>query len=103
MEKKRKGGSGPNATLLTANGLVSLGFWGKERKRKEWVGWVGRTGRVGTLVGPGEHSGPFIQHRGWRRIPALCGCLNGLTQQHKHTPVAVTGPSVSSCRPAGHT
>lgn len=33
-----------------------------EGERKERVGWVGHTGREESLVGPGEHSEPFIQH-----------------------------------------
>ena len=42
---------------------LGAGGWGRVRgERKERVGWVGHTGREESLVRPGEHSKPFIQH-----------------------------------------
>lgn len=79
-----------------AHGAASLSLEGEgEGKRKERVGWAGHTGREESLVGPGEHSEPFIQHKAgeeswlcvateWPHAAAQthpCGCERAFSTQ----------------------
>lgn len=75
----------------------------KKRKGRNRVGWAGCTGREEGLAGRFQNTGsPSFSTRP-EKNPATVRLLNGLTQQHKHTPVAVKGPSLQSRRPAGST
>lgn len=62
-------------------------------------GELGRSGRWGWW---GNTGSPSFSMR-LEKNPGSVRRLNGLTQQHKHTPVVVKGPSLQSHRPAGHT
>lgn len=85
-----------------AHGAASLSLEGRERERKERVGWAGHTGREESLAGLGNTVSPSFSTRP-EKNPGSVWLLNGLTQQHKHTSVAVKEPSLQSHRPAGHT
>lgn len=63
------------------------------RERKERVGWAGHTGREESVVGLGNTASPSFSTRP-EKNPGSVWLLKGFTQQHKHTPVAVKGPSL---------
>lgn len=71
----------------------------RERERKEQAG---HTGREESLAGLWNTVSPSFSIR-LQKNPGSMWLLNGLMQQHKHTPVAVKGPSLQSHRPARHT
>lgn len=88
-------------------GAASLSLGGRVRVRvrgKGRNGWDGLGTQEGRRVwsGRGNTASPSFSTRS-ENNPGSVWQLNGLMQQHKHTPVAVKGPSLQSHRPAGHT
>lgn len=72
--EQTKGGSGPNATLLTANGPVSLGFGGKRGKgRNGWDGLGAQEG-WGLWSGQGNTADPSFSTGAGEESP-LCAAV----------------------------
>lgn len=112
FNKKKKSTTGTrgliNSALMHRAAFPQFLGGCKRGKGRNRAGWAGHTGREESLVGRaggggrGNTGSPSFSMR-LEKNPGSVRWLNGLTQQHKHTPVVVKGPSLQSHRPAGHT